>query len=201
MIDTKHSLNEDLRQHLHMIVQHIFAALHLKVEAETLIITLQAVLAGLQPPQAETAAGAVTASVLEKNEVSQSATAVPLEQFPPVPPSEEELLAEQQWAWFGNPWLTRTEWEVTIALIKAGSNGLTAQELALHVNRWHGTRPSNEAVQRMVSRISVKFEEAGRPHRGRTENVNLTPLEMSGKRRRGRPPKQGDREFRAYLCV
>lgn len=99
----------------------------------------------------------------------------------------------------GTLWLSWTEWEVAVALVEAGASGLTAGELASKVTRWHGTRPSNEAVQRIVSKVTVKFEDAGIPFRGRTENVNPSIAPESKKRRRGRPPKPGDGRFRAFL--
>ena len=99
----------------------------------------------------------------------------------------------------GPVWLSWTEWEVTVALFEAGDTGLTLSELAAKVSRWRDMPPSSEAVQRIVSKVTVKFDDAGLPFRGRTENVNPALSKPSKKRRRGRPPKPGDGQFRAYL--
>lgn len=100
--------------------------------------------------------------------------------------------------------LSQTEWETALALLEANGDGLTNIDLALKVALWRGKVPTPEAVQRMVSRITGRFENAGMPFRGRTENVHPSSTPAGGpilskKRRPGRPPKPGDGEFRAYL--
>lgn len=100
--------------------------------------------------------------------------------------------------------LSPSEWETALALLEASGHGLSHIDLASKVTRWRGKIPNPEAVQRMVSRITGRFESAGMPFRGRTENVHPSGTSAGGpisstKRRPGRPPKANDGQFRAFL--
>lgn len=100
--------------------------------------------------------------------------------------------------------LSLSEWETALALLEASGDGLSNIDLASKVTRWRGKIPNPEAVQRMVSRITGRFESAGMPFRGRTENVHPSGTSTGGpisstKRRPGRPPKASDGQFRAFL--
>ena len=86
---------------------------------------------------------------------------------------------------FPLPFLSPLLWQLLMALMQAGANGLTSEQFLLLVGIWNekylqvensrsefGKQLQNNAIQRAISRLNKIFQRAGIPIHFRVENTN-----------------------------
>ena len=88
---------------------------------------------------------------------------------------------------FPLPFLSPLLWQLLMALMQAGANGLSSEQFLLLVGIWNekylqvensrsefGRQLQNNAIQRAISRLNKIFQRAGIPIHFRVENTNPT---------------------------
>jgi hypothetical protein len=88
---------------------------------------------------------------------------------------------------FPLPFLSPLLWQLLMALMQAGANGLSSEQFLLLVGIWNekylqvensrsefGKQLQNNAIQRAISRLNKIFQRAGIPIHFRVENTNPT---------------------------